>query len=727
LRQIETERPPPLRSLNPTVSRDLETIVNASIAKYPHDRYQSVRELRDDLRRFVEHEPIRARRPRFRERLSRWLQTHPALATTLLILLGVSTLGFMTVSWQWHRANVFLAESRQQTQRAERERQRAETAETQQRLLADQQARVAQKAVETIQLMTDLMQQGKVVERSMFTALDGMTGGTSDNTQRKLASIRLRNAWLMLQAGRHTDAITEYAEGGRLTEQLLHDDENNVSLQHSLIHTYISLGYVLTAVDRTEEGVEQYQRGLALLQEFPDHERDRRWQDVYARARHNLGFAWVKLRQFDRATVAYDEVAKIRESLAQEADDGNSAAATERLAQTYNDIAFLFEKRHMPRRALEFNLRALELRRTLTKQDRKNPDHMLSVATSLNHLADVHRGTLNFPSAIVRYEESLDVYKLLLARNPDVPSYRFNFGNTLENLGEVLMSRKDYRQAVSRFDQAALVYSRLLRVDEDNTSYRNWLAVSQRLGATSRMYLREDDLATELFDAALTNFLVCCTTNPTYEGYRRQAHKTATVFSRFLLLRNQPDAAIEVWERCLSRVADHPRLLSDTAWLYLTGPEKFRDYDRAVVLAADATKISPNSPSILRTFALAQYQTGQFREALATAREHTDDISMAMGIQQKFLQALCFDALNQAESATEVYDQAIRNLIDSDAISTSEELTLNFFHALAIKRLGRSEFNISEIEVQWSQIRRDWVRYFARLSSQFSTMFPEFE
>ena len=63
LRQITQEEPRPPRRFNPAVPADLETIVLKAMAKEPVERYATAQELADDLRRFLEHRPILARRP----------------------------------------------------------------------------------------------------------------------------------------------------------------------------------------------------------------------------------------------------------------------------------------------------------------------------------------------------------------------------------------------------------------------------------------------------------------------------------------------------------------------------------------------------------------------------------------------------------------------------------------------------------------------------------------
>jgi WD40 repeat protein/serine/threonine protein kinase len=96
--QILDREPISPRDLNPKVPRDLETVVLKAMAKRPEDRYQSGQELADDLRRFLNQEPISARRISVLGRGWRWCQRNPvvagllgAVAASLLLGTGIST------------------------------------------------------------------------------------------------------------------------------------------------------------------------------------------------------------------------------------------------------------------------------------------------------------------------------------------------------------------------------------------------------------------------------------------------------------------------------------------------------------------------------------------------------------------------------------------------------------------------------------------------------------
>ncbi len=96
LRQIASEDPVPPRRPDRAVPPELETVVLKALEKAPQERYATAHELADDLRRFLEHRSIRARRPSWLQRLRKWVRRHQAAvtvaATTLAVAFAVSTL-----------------------------------------------------------------------------------------------------------------------------------------------------------------------------------------------------------------------------------------------------------------------------------------------------------------------------------------------------------------------------------------------------------------------------------------------------------------------------------------------------------------------------------------------------------------------------------------------------------------------------------------------------------
>jgi WD40 repeat protein/serine/threonine protein kinase len=95
IKQVTTAAPPRLDRLNREVPRDLVTIVHKAIDRDPAHRYACAAALAADLQRFIDDEPIQARRVSPAERLRRWCRRNPAvaglLATVAILLLGVAS------------------------------------------------------------------------------------------------------------------------------------------------------------------------------------------------------------------------------------------------------------------------------------------------------------------------------------------------------------------------------------------------------------------------------------------------------------------------------------------------------------------------------------------------------------------------------------------------------------------------------------------------------------
>jgi len=92
--------------LNDRVPRSLETICLRCLHKDPARRYESAAALADDLRRFLDHEPIRARPVSPLERAWLWVRRNPA--RSMAIMVAVALIGFWTLqavrSWDLARA-----------------------------------------------------------------------------------------------------------------------------------------------------------------------------------------------------------------------------------------------------------------------------------------------------------------------------------------------------------------------------------------------------------------------------------------------------------------------------------------------------------------------------------------------------------------------------------------------------------------------------------------------
>jgi tRNA A-37 threonylcarbamoyl transferase component Bud32/ribosomal protein S27E len=131
LHQVLHDDPRPPRSLNDRVPRDLETICLKAMSKTPGRRYGSALEMAEDLRRFLNGEPIRARRVGRAEKLARWARRNPMVATltAAVALLLLTAMAVMTSFALYQRqanlyqrqANAELANQKAKAEQSQRE------------------------------------------------------------------------------------------------------------------------------------------------------------------------------------------------------------------------------------------------------------------------------------------------------------------------------------------------------------------------------------------------------------------------------------------------------------------------------------------------------------------------------------------------------------------------------------------------------------------------------
>jgi WD40 repeat protein/serine/threonine protein kinase len=133
VKNVMHREPPRPRKLNPGVPRDLETVILKAIARDPAHRYQTPTEMAEDLKRFTEDRPVRARRITEAERLWRWSRRNPAIAAlggALAVVLVVVTVASLLAAGHFNRLRWNERDARDaeawQRERAVSEKQRAD-------------------------------------------------------------------------------------------------------------------------------------------------------------------------------------------------------------------------------------------------------------------------------------------------------------------------------------------------------------------------------------------------------------------------------------------------------------------------------------------------------------------------------------------------------------------------------------------------------------------------
>ena len=93
LHKILADDPVPPSRLIRNMPRDLETILLKALNKRIEERYATAQEFADDLRRYLNRQPIQARRPAIWDRAGKWVWRHQTVTVAAAVLLMLTVLG----------------------------------------------------------------------------------------------------------------------------------------------------------------------------------------------------------------------------------------------------------------------------------------------------------------------------------------------------------------------------------------------------------------------------------------------------------------------------------------------------------------------------------------------------------------------------------------------------------------------------------------------------------
>ena len=155
MKMVTSEEPTRLDKVKPEIPRDLVTIVQKTIEKEPGRRYATALLLAADLQRYIDDEPILARRQTELEKCVRWARHHPGMAgmgAVLTAFMLVALVAAIVVAGRMTRIAADEGFARQQAELAKKTAESSFAAARQ----AEQLARAAEESGRKLLYTTDM-------------------------------------------------------------------------------------------------------------------------------------------------------------------------------------------------------------------------------------------------------------------------------------------------------------------------------------------------------------------------------------------------------------------------------------------------------------------------------------------------------------------------------------------------------------------------------------------
>ncbi|MCH8880055.1 MAG: protein kinase [Planctomycetes bacterium] len=409
LRSIAEDDPCPPRRINDAIAPDLETIVLKATAKEPSGRYASAIELAADLRRFLEHKPIKAKRPTLVEHVAKWSRRHRPLVAfaVLLLVMVVIGLSISTALIARERAEVM-----RQRDEAEAQRRRAE--------LNFQKARDA-----VDQMLSEV--------------------GHTD-----LADVPLmepvRKALLERALGFYQEFLKEQG------------DDPALIFDAALAYKRVAdIHGLLGSNDQSEEHYKQaatlFDRSAGQIEQLPDQ------RERLAETLTHIAKIRMTLHQDEQAEQTYNRALAVWEALAEDAPAKPDFAQS--VAARHYDLATLKARTARTDEALTEYRAALRLYRKLTAEFPAEPDYAFEMAFCHNNMANALGGVGRNAEALEALHIAIDGLGKLTARYPDKDTYRIELSRSQFNQGYVLQRVERYEEAEEALRASIEVRERL--------------------------------------------------------------------------------------------------------------------------------------------------------------------------------------------------------------------------------------------------------------------------
>lgn len=603
---------PAARAFNRKVPQDLDTLCAKCLEKEPRLRFRSAAELADELRRYLDHQPIRSRPVGIPGRLWRWCLRKPWVATLSSVLVVTALVASVLVTWSWRNERFAkrLAERRLKSAEdaigdlvdlAEGIRELPGGQQRGQQILQrvidyyhqltdatlpsdlNQQRELAQiwlNLAEIEQTRNDIAAARRASERaqSIFEVLRSHES-TRIEAQLGLAAVQHRFGLLHSAAQQYSSAVTEFEQGlqwlNNLTGLSAGQSERQAALDATLLFDLGNTHFELKAFNAAELAIS---KSLTV------------WKDRVQRsstdrsARVNQINAWRALVRIHNASQQIEQASKaIRDAEVSarawsEAEPEN-AELIELHASTLLDVADVARRRGEFLAERTNLIAARERLQRLLELENYSPRVQLELTLTITQLAQwQHRASRN-RAAKELIEEAWDRAAELSALFPQVPNYSQTLAICSDIHGEILFDLGETERAVELHRTAISLFQTMLRETPDVPDLKQRLAICHSNLGRALGGLSQFDESKAAFQTAIETFEQLTVQVSDHRAYREsladvvtEAGLTLATAQRMSEAKTFLEQAVRLRRELQAEPFSSPQNLRQLIWLLSSSP-----------------------------------------------------------------------------------------------------------------------------------------------------------
>jgi non-specific serine/threonine protein kinase/serine/threonine-protein kinase len=462
---------------------DLDTIILRALTKAPQRRYRGVGELADDLRRYLEDRPVRARPDTLAYRVTKFLKRNKLAAVAASLLLVTLTGGIVATTLE--------------AQAADRQRARAERRFNDVRKIANSLMLELHNSIKDI---PGALAARQLVTRRALEYLDSLAQETGNDLSLK-SELATAYGKIGLVTFDTPQAISSHEKAAALNEELVRADPKNAAYRKQLSESYNNLSDQMKISGHSAQSIDYAKKSLAVIQSLAtDNSGEKEIQLALADRHLVLGLALIDAGYFKPALQSDLQAMAIQQEVV--ARHPSDKEALRDLAGIYGTVSNAYEDSGDYATALEYCRKSLDTASEMYAVDPSNTRSRRDMWAAFLRTGRQLTLTGDTTSALQNYAKATQLIEDLAAADPQDRGHRRWLAVTYLSVGELFAKLDQPGKALENYRKAIAISEEVFAADPDRAETLRDLARMHEAMALLLAHTDQTGAALECFNKA---------------------------------------------------------------------------------------------------------------------------------------------------------------------------------------------------------------------------------
>ena len=600
---------------NAPLPGDLATIIGKATREESEQRFPSVADFSEDLRRYLAGMPIMAREQTLAYQAGKFVRRHRLGVGVFALFNLMAFAGLTAIVWESHRADT--------------ERKAAE-------LRLSQAVGLAEQTLEyvngSIAFLPGTIEPRRKMVRNTLDYLNQLSKDSSNDPRvlTALATAYVRVGEVLGNSdfpnlGDLPGSLATYQRALGVIQPLLDDDPENLRLELLATEGHDGTGNVLQSLGRDKDAEAQYRASIAIadaaFRQNPDNP-EAQFREIEA----HYALSWL-LYSPDPKAAEEDMRKQLPLAIQLASRHPEMPNAMNKLSEIYSLIGTAMNRESRLEESLAYYRKAVEVRESVYRQNPRNSNFQRNLMMGYGHIGDVlgspFTGCLaEYGRALDYYRKAADIAEDMSRADPSDQRARFDIAMIWARIGATRQAARDLRSANQALDRAIAQFEKLIASSPANAAYARGVSIAYEYRGRNTWLLGDRGSAMAWYQKSLAMTEKLLASRPADLSARSQRLADKGPIAALLALAGDRAGAVKQSSEMINDANDYSRNrsgyhLARAWWWYGQTYEALGDFRTAADAYAKAADTWKKVPGIA---GIPQYQV-YLADALHKAAE----------------------------------------------------------------------------------------------------------